>query len=85
MPEFSTNYFSGAGRTRTDDPRVANAVLSQLSYSPDIIADGRLRIHAGNVCRAYGEQFEPCNPQFKWAYMDSNHGPRRYQRRALTN
>lgn len=25
---------SGAGRTRTDDPRVANAMLSQLSYGP---------------------------------------------------
>jgi len=25
-----------------------------------------------------------CRPN-RWAYMDSNHGPRRYQRRALTN
>lgn len=27
---------SGAGRVRTDDPRVANAMLSQLSYGPRV-------------------------------------------------
>jgi hypothetical protein len=30
---------SGGGRTRTDDPRVANAMLSQLSYAPIITKD----------------------------------------------
>ena len=28
------NYSSGDDRTRTDAPRVANAMLSQLSYVP---------------------------------------------------
>ena len=36
---MSWNFFCGAGRDRTDDPRLARAVLSQLSYSP--ITKGR--------------------------------------------
>ena len=31
---ISKNQTGGADRDRTGDPRVANAVLSQLSYSP---------------------------------------------------
>ena len=30
----------GAGRDRTDDPRLARAVLSQLSYSPTVLISG---------------------------------------------
>ena len=31
---FDVTRIGGAGRDRTDDPLVANQVLSQLSYSP---------------------------------------------------
>lgn len=57
---------NGDDRDRTDNPRLAKAVLSQLSYVPVCPAE--------NNRRALG-----------WAYLDSNQGPRRYQRRALTN
>ena len=53
--------FSGDEGARTPNPRLAKAVLSQLSYVP-----GRI-LH------------------FQWSHQDSNLGPRRYQRRALTN
>ena len=34
---FLKQNFCGADRDRTCDPRVANAMLSQLSYSPSLI------------------------------------------------
>ena len=48
---------SGAGRTRTDDPRVANAMLSQLSYGPpprdpnesDLSKSGRAKIRTWDL------------------------------------
>ena len=33
---------SGAGRDRTDDPRLAKPVLSQLSYSPNNSGPGQI-------------------------------------------
>lgn len=35
--------------------------------------------------RANPHFMHPKSATTRWAYMDSNHGPRRYQRRALTN
>ena len=42
---FECRIPGGAGRARTDDPRLARAVLSQLSYSPDqpLLGIGRPR------------------------------------------
>ena len=34
----------GADRDRTDDPLVANQVLSQLSYSPTSVVSGQLAV-----------------------------------------
>ena len=39
---MDTRKFCGADRDRTCDPRVANAMLSQLSYSP--VGLGRLEL-----------------------------------------
>jgi hypothetical protein len=43
----------GADRDRTDDPRLAKPVLSQLSYSPDE-ASARLAPRKGRAQRAVG-------------------------------
>ena len=44
----SDHCSGGADRDRTDDPRVANAVLSQLSYSPHQLSviSGQLSVEA---------------------------------------
>jgi hypothetical protein len=42
-PLYKRDKIGGAGRDRTDDPLVANQMLSQLSYSP--IFFGTSRIH----------------------------------------
>ncbi len=67
----------GAEGTRTLDPRLAKPMLSQLSYGPRV----------GGIAAAVSPRASECarrsSPQ--WAHEDSNFGPRRYQRRALTN
>lgn len=67
---------SGAEGTRTLDPRLAKPMLSQLSYGP------RDRASRSGLTGTSGGSLVS-NRQ--WAHEDSNFGPRRYQRRALTN
>ena len=59
----------GADRDRTGDPRVANAVLSQLSYSPS---------SCGAKSKIIGALWTP------WARADLNCRPHAYQACALT-
>ena len=42
-----TKFYSGADRDRTCDPRVANAMLSQLSYSPLFTKVKSLNLNGG--------------------------------------
>ena len=41
--KYEIKKICGADRDRTCDPRVANAMLSQLSYSPFIFLRGHLK------------------------------------------
>ena len=68
---------NGAEGTRTLDPRLAKPMLSQLSYGPRDrqIPDSDRKWGAGP--RSVGSS--------EVAHEESNFGPRRYQRRALTN
>lgn len=68
---------SGAEGTRTLDPRLAKPMLSQLSYGPRERTAGPRKIRKDLSAR-----WTSCR---QWAHEDSNFGPRRYQRRALTN
>ena len=77
----------GDDRTRTDDPRLAKAVLSQLSYVPKT---GQKKGDKTNLCEAPGGPPLEIGliPSFrtsveKWAYEDSNLGPHPYQGCAL--
>src|SRR5262245_55327347 len=64
----------GGGRIRTGDPRLAKAVLYQLSYTPvDPIGEAN---EANGSARA-GRDW--------WAHLDSNQGPPPYQSGALAN
>jgi hypothetical protein len=104
-PPLGTRRFSGDDRDRTDNPRLAKPVLSQLSYIP-IQCESRFRVFdhfrdplnprplkSLKCWRSKSfKQFPPPEPTDRslipgseWAYQDSNLGPRRYQRRALTN
>ena len=84
-PRLTEMAFSGGDdRTRTDNPLLAKQVLSQLSYVP------KFQI----VCSANSAKHPQYNTKISFAYLtyriqwsrqDSNLGPRRYQRRALTN
>jgi hypothetical protein len=53
-------------------------MLSQLSYGPLLDSVPLAVVHDDLVAINRGKQT-------KWAHEDSNFGPRRYQRRALTN
>ena len=46
-PDRSVSALGGADRDRTDDPRLAKPVLSQLSYSPKKDAQGLVSARAG--------------------------------------
>ena len=60
----------GASRDRTDDLRVANATLSQLSYGP-------VRLN-----RSLARRFDP---KIWWVWEELNLRPHPYQGCALTN
>ena len=80
LPSVSTSPpANGAEGTRTLDPRLAKPMLSQLSYGP---REGTSRIAIGS---GSAMALEPPVRDRKWAHEESNFGPRRYQRRALTN
>src|SRR5215212_2199551 len=83
-----SEMLGGGEGIRTPDPRVANAVLCQLSYAPD--KQNWLRGRDLNP-RPLG--YEPnelpdCStPRHSswWAWVDSNYRPHAYQACALTN
>ena len=66
---FAAALVGGAGGIRTPNPRHAKAVLSQLSYGPNLETDP--------------EGDPDADPW--WAMVESNHRPRSYQDRALTS
>ena len=81
-----TNDFfrSGDDRARTGNPQLAKLVLSQLSYVPVPIR-GRHAPSLRHATQASSRRSVTAKGMLQCAHMDSNHGPRRYQRRALTN
>ena len=78
----------GADRVRTDDPRLAKPMLSQLSYSP--IPAGRRWLVAGRGSRQPDpppSHYRPRAtnyPPLGWAWAGSNCRPHAYQACALT-
>ena len=85
-PHFRRSFFEsaqtknpgGADRVRTDDLRLARAALSQLSYIPNVLDIESTKLKVWTENRLHLRLGE-------WAYQDSNLGPHRYQRCALTN
>ncbi len=73
--------FAGGGeRDRTDDLLRARQALSQLSYTPNSIADLGLKILVFFIPNSEIE-----NPNsLWWAWMELNHRPHAYQACALT-
>ena len=64
-------------------------MLSQLSYTPESFAAEffAVRLFAVRLftVRLFVAEFSTGKSLRQCARVDSNHGPRRYQRRALTN
>jgi hypothetical protein len=59
-------------------------MLSQLSYTPESFAAELFTVRLFTV-RLFVAEFSTGKSLRQCARVDSNHGPRRYQRRALTN
>ena len=76
-----TRAVSGDEGARTLNPRLAKAVLSQLSYVP--VVSGWGPAIAGSATN--GRHRPLAASHYQWAHEDSNFGPRPYQGRALTN
>ena len=81
---------SGDEGARTPNPRLAKAVLSQLSYVP-IFENFQIRKRSFEEYNLFNTSLPlTCRPIIgqlisKWACQNSNLGPHRYQRCALTS
>ena len=89
----AAKFFGGASRARTDDPRLAKAVLSQLSYGPEKFRPAKFSFLV-HVFRSSGKSSpneeritknENLRQQILWAWVESNYRPHAYQACALTN
>src|SRR5277367_6632669 len=78
MTRCDTGCVGGASRDRTDDLRVANATLSQLSYGPSL--------HWPKSSRRFRRRLDARPNFFKWwVWEELNLRPHPYQGCALTN
>ena len=78
----------GADRDRTDDLRLAQPALSQLSYSPVLPGPslGFASLRASVLWARLLRHLPHCEPPISWwAWVDSNYRPPAYQADALTD
>ena len=83
----------GGDRIRTDDRLVANQVLYQLSYAPDLPNSSAAMTRSLPALLVVSLRRPGATPQPHlepakrpwWACVDLNHGPPAYQADALTN
>jgi hypothetical protein len=81
-----TDAGGGGDRVRTRDPQLAKLVLYQLSYAPDghaMVADSSDVRSNSAPAPTRSDRIVPIERW--WTRVDSNHLPRAYQARALTN
>jgi hypothetical protein len=86
VPQTCFLFFRSGGDegTRTPDPRLAKAVLSQLSYIP--IKPSAVSLLIAAEWHSHSAKLKSISSlAFLWAFQDSNLGPFPYQRNALTN